>query len=390
MSYANYDHFQPRPRHDSYYSSSRDTNAYTRHDQPTGAAREKPTAMRNNAGSSPYAYYNSYEPRTTALPHRSVAPPQYRQHSRKQTWPPSPSVEDETASLMREVRSSAASRIEDADPPVDTRGTVDQETLLEDIELPEDRRFVLVTDPSDGPSHTSNSVRDRRRRSVADRGNMAHINTAVEDPPVFTERVSTPYAYTMPQKEPAAPSTPRAEFLSPEPMTPKSASIPRSVPPRDSWDAQKDQTSKQSRPTPSHSRHNSFSKSSPAVKNDVFDDSDVEPEDTTHLRTSERKPARYSFVKSDLQKEDLRTNLYDSQPKPEARRRESNQRPPPAFRKGDSTGSSKNNSYAESPRSSSSSACTSRDGVLHKLSNAFPPQLASPTRAIAQASTPAT
>jgi len=253
-------------------------------------------------------YSDAYarQPAMRSSPRRSAAPPQqyaYRAHSRKPTWPPSPSVEDETPSVDWEGQ-----------PPVNTRGTVDQEKVLEDVEHPDDRRYVLVSDPG--------STRYRRRKSFAERGNMAHINTAVEEPLVFPERVSTPYAYTKPQRESTAPA--RADFLSPEPMTPASANTPRTKPSRDSWD-----------------RH------------DVFGDSDTEPEDTTHLRTAERKPARYSFVKSDLQKEDLRTNLRDSQ----ASRRDSGQgqRAPPPFRRHESSSSARDSPYAESPRSSASS-----------------------------------
>jgi hypothetical protein len=42
----------------------------------------------------------------------------------------------------------------------------------------------------------------------------------------------------------------------------------------------------------------------PVVPDDnVSDDWDIDTEDTTHLRTADRRPARYSFVKSDLQRE---------------------------------------------------------------------------------------
>jgi hypothetical protein len=276
MSAADY-YDSHRARNDSYYS------------QPRPAMRDSADAY-----SYPSSYRSSYEPRAPPPPPRP-----YRGHSRRPTWPPAPSVEEETAGAGED------------EPPAHTRGTVDQEKLLEDIEQPEDRRYVLVSDPSsrDGSPDASRSIRDRRRKSVAQRGNMAHIRTDVEDPPVFTERVSTPYAYTKPQKESLAPS--RAEFLSPEPLTP--------------------------------------------ARHDVFDDSDGEAEDRASLRAAERKPARYSFVKSDLQREDVRTNLYDSQPKPQPRRREAGQRPPPTLRTHESSSSARDSPYAQSPHSSSSS-----------------------------------
>jgi hypothetical protein len=313
-----------RPQHDSYYA---------RHDQPIAtAARETPTAMRHNVKPSRYSHSppehtNPYEPRATPLPRRPASPPQQHRSRpqayayshpppsagsrRKPTWPPSPSVEDETAALAQEAVSSPERGAPDADgePPVHTRGTVDQDTLLEDMELDpaDDRRYVLVSDP------TTDTVGDRRRRkSVAERGNMAPMQTDLEDPPVFTERVSTPYAYTKPQRESTAPL--RADLPS------------------------------RQRPPPP-----------PVAKDNVFDDSDGDVDDSTHLCTAERKPARYSFVKTDLQKEDLRTNLREHPPRPEPRRRDSGPRPRPAFRSNESSGSSRDNTYAQSPRSSSSS-----------------------------------
>jgi hypothetical protein len=300
---------QHRPQHESHYA---------RHDQPIAtAARDTPAAMRHSAtpsrsSYSPPEHTSSYEPRAPPLSRRSAAPPQHhdpRPHAyayshpspstgrrRQQTWPPSPRAEDEPGAPDA-----------DGEPPVHTRGTVDQETLLEDIEPDpaDDRRYVLVSDPATG---TTDTAGNRRRKSVADRGNVAPIETDVQDPPVYTERVSTPYAYTKPQRESTAPSR---------------ADLPYRPP--------------------------------PAAKDDVFDDSDADPEDATHLRTAERKPARYSFVKTDLQKEDLRTNLREHLSKPEPRRRESGTQPPPAFRKNESSSSSRDNPYAQSPRSSSSS-----------------------------------
>jgi hypothetical protein len=363
MSSADYDsryyhHHHQRPRHDSYYSRHEHPVATTGRDKKLTAMRHSPEPRRYSPADSSYAY----EPRAPPLPRRSAAPPPepyptaYPYSSlptrRKQTWPPSPSVEDETASLTKEVGSAAgAGRAQgpDGEPPVHSRGTVDQEKLLEEIEDPDDRRYVLVSDPST----SSSTAQGRRRRSFAERGNMAPIKTDVEDPPVFTERVPTPYAYTKPQKESIAPS--RAEFLSPEPLTPTNAGGPRSVPSQDKQDPRRDQNARPPRPIPGYDRHDSFSRAPPIARQDVFDDSDTDPESTTHLRTAERKPARYSFVKSDLQKEDLRTSLHNSQPRPESRRRESGNRPPPAFRKEESSSSSKEHSYAQSPRSSSSS-----------------------------------
>ncbi|KAF2447199.1 hypothetical protein P171DRAFT_355947 [Karstenula rhodostoma CBS 690.94] len=184
--------------------------------------------------------YHTYEPRYPTPPPR--VPPRTTRY--RDRWPPSPSVEEETAALTREVRSSAASVGEEGEAK--TRGTVDQYPIIEDIEPPanDERRFVLVSDP--GPD--GGAPRDKRRRSVADRGNMPHLKTDLDDPPMVTERTSTPYAYTKPQKESLAPS-PGEYHLSPETVAPSSSSIPRSLPNRNHADA-RDQNTKPAKQVP--------------------------------------------------------------------------------------------------------------------------------------------
>ncbi|KAJ4297563.1 hypothetical protein N0V90_005455 [Kalmusia sp. IMI 367209] len=294
---------------------------------------------------------------------RSSAKPRYRSDTRRNRWPPSPSVEDATASLAREVPSSAGSVDEDNSGEAKSRGSVDQYPIIEEIEPPhnDERRFVLVSDPGDrdGPRH---AARDRRRKSFAERGNMAPLNTDIDDAPLLPERTPTPYAYTKPQKESLAPSS-NEYFLSPEAITPSSSTVPRTVPNRDSLDA-RDQNARSTKQIPVRSRHESvYPPPSPSKgREDVFEDSDVES-DTSHLRT-ERRPARYSFVKSDLQKEDLRANVLETQAKSERRKRDSS--PPSSARRDayaaggsgstSSSGSSKQPTpSSDSPRSSSSS-----------------------------------
>ncbi|KAF1917163.1 hypothetical protein BDU57DRAFT_517675 [Ampelomyces quisqualis] len=358
MTSAAYDsssHYHQRPRHDSYHA---------RHDHSMATSgREKLTAMRHSESPGRYSAadysHAPRAPRAPPRPTRPTAPPHSpslpssssssHQHpypspprARTPTWPPSPSVEDETAALAKEVLSSrvAAERVADAEgePPVHSRGALDQETLLEDVGHADDRRFVLVSEP-----------RDDRRKNFAARGNMAPLKTDIADPPMLTERASTPYAYTRPQRESTAPSFPNV--LSPEPLTPVSARGPSSVSRRNT----RDQNANPQRPGSRHGPYDSPLKPPRASKNDVFDDSDFESDGATQLRTAERKPARYSFVRSDLQKEDLRMNLDDYQPNPEPRRRDSGTRPPPALRREESSSSFKDNSYTQSPRSSSSS-----------------------------------
>ncbi|KAF3047980.1 hypothetical protein E8E12_004222 [Didymella heteroderae] len=349
MSYTDYDR-DYLPRHGTHPSRPRDTDPYSpRYAQPP-APREKP-AMRGNMNGSPpspycdsYSSYNSYDPR------RSAAPPRERPRARKSTWPPSPAVEDESVAAKKEVSSVVGS--DEGEPPINTRGTVDQEYLLDEIEQPkhfnnDDKRFIHVPGSGENGLDAVHTADGGRRKSFAERGNMPHLNTDVEsDPILFTKRVSTPYSYT-PQKESIAPAS-AAFLLSPEPLTPGNPGKPVTTSSRDGWE---------SKPIPVRTRRDSFTRPTPrSAQNDVFDDSASEAEDMAHLRINDRKPARYSFVKSDSQKEDLRANLRESQPRPEPARQDSTQRPPTA-RTGyeTSSGSSKESLYYQSPRSSSSS-----------------------------------
>ncbi|KAL5378870.1 hypothetical protein DPSP01_008803 [Paraphaeosphaeria sporulosa] len=354
MAYSHHDaRYTYEPSHGSSYRTSRDTDAYSRRPPP-------PQPAMRNSYNEPGAYhstpYYTYEPRHPAPPPR-VPPHSARYRNR---WPPSPSVEDETAALTREVRSSVGSGSVVDDGEAKTRGTVDQYPIIQEMEQPanDERRFVLVSDPiPDG-----GTPGDRRRRSVADRGGMAHLKTDLDDAPLVAERTSTPYAYTKPQKESLALS-PGEYYLSPETVAPSSSSIPRSLPARNRTDA-RDQNTKPAKQVPLRPQQTTPPRPPSPTKNkeDVFDDSDADS-DTSHLRT-ERRPARYSFVKSDLQREDLRTNVLDNQAKSERRRREAS--PPKTSRReayaqgskegSSSSSSSKQNTPAsDSPRSSNSS-----------------------------------
>ncbi|KAF2639391.1 hypothetical protein P280DRAFT_470758 [Massarina eburnea CBS 473.64] len=351
MAYSDFDSYTHRPRHDSYYSKSRDADPYCR---PSDIAADGRADMRYS--SSPY--HDSYEPRYT-LPSRPVQP-RYRPSAYNSRWPPGPSVEEESASLAREFPSAAGEKVEEGDDK--SRGSVDQYPIIEELEQPpytaqenSERRFVLVSDPSaDDSPPASHAAKDGRRKSFAERGNMPYLKTDMKDPPVFTERTSTPYAYTKPQKESLAPD-PAPYVLSPEGGTPESTSVPRSVPSRGAWDEQ-DESDRPERRPPPPPRHESFAPS-PTVRtsrSDVFEESDGDS-DGVRRRTEPRRTGRYSFVKSDFLKEDLRANVRDSQAKSDKRKHHDASREP-AYASNSSSGSSKHPTpQTQSPRSSSSS-----------------------------------
>lgn len=352
MAYNGYDHRDQHRRHDSY--------GYSRHeDIPSVSSQHKLTPMPHSKNPSGYSYspsHSSYDPYDRRYAASSAHPTRRPAARRKHTWPPGPSVEDEKVSLAKEVPSSRNKLKGESDGDAIAPGDVDQYPIIQDNPnrpkvdrgFSDDRRFVLVSDPS--AEADAKNAAARRRRS----GNIPPLKTDL-DPPVFTERVPTPYAYTKPQKESLAPS-PGGFSASPEHTTPRRSPVPTSVPKRDAWDAQRDQNARPSTNSiPDQSRHDSFSKAPRSPRHDVFDDSDSDS--ATYLRT-ERQPARYSFVKSDLQKEDLRTNLMDSQTKSDKRRLDQETSGSRNRRPYDSTssGSSKNPTPGDqSPRSSDSS-----------------------------------
>ncbi|KAJ8106667.1 hypothetical protein OPT61_g9387 [Boeremia exigua] len=348
MSYPDYDHYY-RPRRETYSSRPRDVDPYApRYAQ--ASPRETPAMRGSMSNYTSSSYYDTRETR------RSAAPPRRRTSTRKPTWPPSPAVEEEIDAAKKEVSSIVGS--DEGEPPENTRGTVDSEYLLDDIEQPrlpdngESGSFVSGADRNGLSAESSAS--GARRPSVAERGNMPHLNTDVESDPIFfTKRISTPYSYT-PQKESTAPAS-AAFMLSPEPITPANSAKPRTPPSKGRWEAQREQNVRPPRSVPSNTRQDSYNRSPPqSAKNDAFDDDTAsEGESTAHLRINERKPARYSFVKSDSQREDIRADLRESQPKPEPTRRDSSQRPPTGYQNPSSA--SKESSHYQSPRSSSSS-----------------------------------
>ncbi|ORY18793.1 hypothetical protein BCR34DRAFT_528741 [Clohesyomyces aquaticus] len=337
MAYSYDNRYHDRRRQDDYYARSRDTDAYS--------------SVNSNRG---YSY--SSEPRYAANPPQpkrsSAYPPPHRESRDRYRWPPRPSVEDEAASLAREYPRRASSVASEESGEAKSRGTVDQQPIIEEI-ASNDRRFVLVSDPTVVPDAARQR---RRRRSFAERGSMPHLKTDIDDAPVFPERISTPYAYTTHSKESTAPSA-RDYFLSPEPITPSASSVPRTVPKQDPWDSRRDQNARPAKTV--HGRTDSVQQSPRAPRHDTFEDSDAEAEDTARLRT-ERKPARYSFVKTDLQREDLRTSLHDTKKDRPDRHDSRNERPrsprPARDNAWSSSGSSKNPTPpSDSPRSSTSS-----------------------------------
>ncbi|PVH94075.1 hypothetical protein DM02DRAFT_618869 [Periconia macrospinosa] len=353
-------------RYDRYNYDHRRPHHHVDHERSSHLAADRQTAMnyssspRYSTSSYPSSYHHSYDNRYSSTA-KSAKPSSYSPtHSYKRNrWPPSPSVEDEATSLAKEFPTLAGSEVNDNTEEAKSRGSVDQYPIIEELEQYNDeRRFVLVTDPNaDSNNENSSAIpssradKHGRRRSYAERGNMAPLDTNVDhhQPPVFTERTSTPYAYTKPQKESLAPSD-EQYFLSPEPVTPSSSGVPRPAPRRNSRNARDQNTPAQAGP------------SSTDRYGDTFEDSDADSDGAHLLTEPPRRSGRYSFVKNEIQKEDLRTNVLDSQARSE--RRKHRDTAPSFSANRESSGTESNASSAsskhytppsQSPRSSSSS-----------------------------------
>jgi hypothetical protein len=308
MAYSYDNRYYQSDRHDPHFGRSRDQGGYSRFAPKStspGATHPSLTMMRS-LRSDNYSYDPRYSYSSPPVPPRTPTYPSGPEYQRRARWPPAPSVEDEVDALTKEFASTIS--ISDlSSGEAKSRGTVDQEPILVEVEQPksnenDERRFVLV--PEAGRS--SSSAREGRRRSFAERGNIPHLKTDMDEPALFTRREPSPYAYSKLTKVPSARSS--AEyFLSPDVITPTSSNVPRSVPQQDGWNGDRNQNSNPT--SSSHGRYDSVT-SPRASKTELFDESDLDIDESTNLRIK-RKPARYSFVKGELQRDDLRTSLNE-------------------------------------------------------------------------------
>ncbi|KAK5013509.1 hypothetical protein LTR16_004489, partial [Cryomyces antarcticus] len=264
----------------------------------------------NPTSSSSSKHTHSYDPRYSYPSPRSRSSPQAFRSSRgaRRRWPPAPIVEDGASSLAKEFRPVKALDDEKSSE-ASCRGTIDQDPIIIEIDNNE-RRFVLVEDvrPSALPTPpNSDAEKDRRGRQKAPR-----IETDFDDVPVFTRRAPSPYAYTKPGNL----NTERSSgefFLSPDVMTPPSASRPRSA----------------ARSERSHKSPSGYSPTGPThpsarpvrnealrtptasdSSNDVSDDSELETVTAASFRRK-REPAQYSFTQTSLPKADRGTSVHD-------------------------------------------------------------------------------
>jgi hypothetical protein len=116
----------------------------------------------------------------------------YRTNYRRRLYPPPPSVEDEVTSLAREHPPSVA---DDSNSSVPSRGTVDQEHLLDLVDNPE-RRYILVSESSSSSNESATHHHARRRRRLSNHDLDTPAPAADGDPALLDRRQPTPYTFT--------------------------------------------------------------------------------------------------------------------------------------------------------------------------------------------------
>ena len=156
----------------------------------------------------------SYDPRyhyPPPLPPDTGRPPRHppSPNRKRYTWPPLPTCEDEATALAKEAGTQKLLQ-DTCKDEASSRGTIDQEPLLQDV--PEfmhrdERRFVRVSDSSreKTTSHlpTPPSSEDERARKASRRPSKLDMSFKKVDDnvPEIAKRAASPYAFR-PSRQP--------------------------------------------------------------------------------------------------------------------------------------------------------------------------------------------
>lgn len=302
MAYSyDYNTYQPPIKHGFHpdRSQSRDSHGYSRYSlAPDNSTLQSPDHIpmaRTRSRDSRYDYNHgrNYDSRPSYREQHLPPPPPRPQEckssvsdqrparpSKRRTWPPQPTVEDEGISLAKEYPRPKLHSV--CSDEVRMRGTVNQDPIL--IELDNhDRRFVLV--PKDEKSQKQDEsgpipkqkARESRQRQ---REQQPALKLDVEQPDILAPRQPSPYAFT---RTPKTSSNRNSEeyVLSPDTITPPRSNISKQRSQKDLHEPIK----KQDR---SDRRHDKNSRS------EASDESDIDAAYVARLRPRDAKP-RVSF-----------------------------------------------------------------------------------------------
>lgn len=172
-----------------------------------------------------YDYPPPLPPSSGRPPSRREASPRRRETSRlrkRRSYPPPPKCEDEATSLAREAGSQKLLQ-ELGKDEIPSRGTIDQEVLVEDVpELinKDERRFVLrptgahANQPTPPTSDDEKARRRAKRRPSKLDMNFKKVES---DVPELQKRTASPYAMSKDAEKPPREAT-SSRFLSPDNM----------------------------------------------------------------------------------------------------------------------------------------------------------------------------
>ncbi|KAI9690845.1 MAG: hypothetical protein M1822_008464, partial [Bathelium mastoideum] len=228
----------------------------------------------------------------------------------RQSWPPSPSVEDESEALAKEAGPASVSEDDSSDDAC-MRGSLNQEPIMLEVK-PEEQARQLVRTPSTGSeksktaSEASGSDSEASRRG---RRKIARAATPADEAPEFAQRKPSPYAFA--RDVPKSNNRHSGEsFLSPEsistPRTPRQTEgsgdhgIPTPV-------------ASPSRPRPARAAsagQTSFEPARSTGGEDAFGSIPFDNAVVTKL-PEKAKPGQYSFTKAELEKKETRVKFSE-------------------------------------------------------------------------------
>ncbi|PNS16890.1 Spindle pole body protein pcp1 [Sphaceloma murrayae] len=259
-----------------------------RHDYPTSRRDPNHDGPRQQHAKSDRYDYNS-SPSSYAYPPPPSRPSTQRPSRPRRKWPPQPSVEEETSALRKEHRSRPAFSKEE----VPSRGSIDQDPLLVQVQFPKETSRSNARGVPTPPT----SDDDDRRKNLRRHGpklETAAIPEMRRAPSPYSTSTST--SRVMPDSASTVPSaTDRdgrfQQFRQASASSDKSGPFPS--PSARSQDKSSAYPEPAARKLPQDSRPASAT---------AIDDADL-AEDETYLRRNERRSARYSFTKPVLSAE---------------------------------------------------------------------------------------
>ncbi|TID24080.1 Protein phosphatase PP2A regulatory subunit A [Venturia nashicola] len=201
--------------------------------------------------------------------------------SKRRAWPPQPMVEDEGISLAKEYPRPKVHSVRSDE--VRMRGTVNQDPILIELDNPDERRFVIVSNDDElqkqdesGPLPKQQARNSRHKRP----DQQPALKLDLETPDILAPRQPSPYAFTRASKTSSNRNS-QEFFLSPDNITPPKSTISKQPSQKDLHENVRKQD-RRDRRRDNHSR------------SEASDESDIDAALLARLRARETKP-RVSF-----------------------------------------------------------------------------------------------